>query len=341
MGWLRDRVNLKWMIILVIIGLLFFFKNALNFLLLTFIFTYLAYTIFVKVLHILPSKLKRPKLLALVMYSVIVAVVGLIIYLYLPSAIHQLTAIINQSSSFSLEPYSYMIPDQIYGFIQNLDMEGILEDIGANILHATAHVSTFLLEAFIALLLSFFFILEIDKIKAFSRSFKTSETEKIFDQVVKFGNSFLNTFGLAIKVQIMISLVNTVLSVIGLIILGFPNILGLAIMIFFLGLMPVIGVTISLVPLSIIAFQIGGLYYVFYVFAMILIIHAIESYILNPKLYSITMKLPIFFTFMVLMVSELLFGAWGLVIGIPLFVFIVEVIKGESNTQSPFQMSEK
>ncbi|HWL12872.1 MAG TPA: AI-2E family transporter, partial [Ureibacillus sp.] len=294
----------------------------------TFIFTYLAYTIFEKLLHILPQPLKRPKLLLILIYTLILVVVGITGYRYLPSAMHQLSAIVVQSSSFNIEPYRDMIPESIYRFILNLDMEGILEDIGGTILEKTGDVSTFLLEAFMALLLSFFFILEIDKIKIFCKSFKTIQTEKVYNQVVLFGSSFLNTFGLAIKVQIIISTINTVLSVIGLLFLGFPNILGLAIMIFFLGLMPVIGVVISLIPLSIIAFQIGGFMYVVYIFSMVMIIHAIESYFLNPKLYSITMKLPIFFTFMVLMVGELLFGAWGLVIGIPLFVFIVEMIKG-------------
>ena len=324
MSWLKERVNLKWIIMLFIIGLLFFFANALNFLL----FTYLAYTIFEKLLHILPQPLKRPKLLLILIYTLILVVVGITGYRYLPSAMHQLSAIVVQSSSFNIELYRDMIPESIYRFILNLDMEGILEDIGGTILEKTGDVSTFLLEAFMALLLSFFFILEIDKIKIFCKSFKTIQTEKVYNQVVLFGSSFLNTFGLAIKVQIIISTINTVLSVIGLLFLGFPNILGLAIMIFFLGLMPVIGVVISLVPLSIIAFQIGGFMYVVYIFSMVMVIHAIESYFLNPKLYSITMKLPIFFTFMVLMVGELLFGAWGLVIGIPLFVFIVEMIKG-------------
>lgn len=331
MSWLKDKVNLKWIIMIFIIGLLFFFANALNFLLLTFIITYLAYTVFVKVLHILPQPLIRPKLLLILMYTLILVVVGTTGYRYLPAAISQLSAIIVQSSSFNIELYRDMIPERIYGFILNLDMEGILEDIGGTILDKIGDISTFLLEAFMALLLSFFFILEIDKIKIFCKSFKTIQTEKVYNQIVLFGTSFLNTFGLAIKVQIMISIINTVLSVIGLLILGFPNILGLAIMIFFFGLMPVIGVVISLIPLSIIAFQIGGFMYVVYIFGIVMIIHAIESYILNPKLYSITMKLPIFFTFMVLMVGELLFGAWGLVIGIPLFVFIVEMIKGTTD----------
>ncbi|CAM5223285.1 putative PurR-regulated permease PerM OS=Ureibacillus acetophenoni OX=614649 GN=SAMN05877842_12013 PE=3 SV=1 [Ureibacillus acetophenoni] len=334
MNWFKEQANLKWIIIIVIIGLLYFFKNALNFLLLTFIFTYLAYTAFAKILHILPKSLKRPKLLVVLMYSIIIAVVTLTGYHYLPAAIQQLTAIIIQSSSINIEQFKDLMPERIYEYIRNLDMEGILKNVADTLLAAIKDVSTFLLEVVMAILLSFFFILEIDKIKTFSNSFRSSKTEKVFIQIVNFGNSFLNTFGLAIKVQIQISLVNTVLSVIGLMILGFPNILGLAIMIFFLGLMPVIGVVISLIPLSIIAFQIGGIMYIIYVFIMIMIIHAIESYFLNPKLYSITMKLPIFFTFMVLIVGELLFGAWGLIIGIPLFVFIVEVIKGSSDLRT-------
>lgn len=333
MNWLKDKLDLKWITIIVLLGIIFFLRSALNFLLLTFIITYLTYTIFDKVLHILPRPLKKPKLVLLLMYSLILLGVVSIGYQYLPVAIQQFSAIIVQGSTFNIETYKDILPEKIYGFVENLDMDIILKDIGGKLLGATAGVSTFLLEAFMAILLSFFFILEIDKIKLFAQSFRSSRTERIYDQVVQFCNSLLNTFGLALKVQIMISTINTCLSVIGLLILGFPNILGLAIMIFLLGLMPVIGVVISLIPLSIIAFQIGGVNYVIFILIMIAVIHAIESYFLNPKLYSITMKLPIFFTFIVLMVGEIVFGAWGLVIGIPLFVFIVELIKGPSDTK--------
>lgn len=334
MNWLKDKFGLKWITIIVFIGVLFFFKNALNFLLLTFIITYLAYTVFTKLIDKLPRSLQKPKLLLLIMYSLILMIVINTGYRYLPVAVQQFSAIIVQSSSFNIELYKDIIPQQLYEFVQNLDMEGILEDIGGKLLEATAGVSSLLLETFVAILLSFFFILEIDKIKAFSASLRTPNTEKVFDQIAQFGRGFLNTFGLAIKVQIMISLFNTALSVVGLFLLGFPNIIGLALMIFLLGLMPVIGVVISLIPLSIIGFQIGGVTYIFYMLIMIMIIHAIESYYLNPKLYSITMKLPIFYTFIVLMVSELLFGAWGLIIGIPLFVFFVELVKGTDMSTS-------
>lgn len=341
MQLLKEKQYLKWLTIIALIALLFFLKNALNFLLLTFIFTYLAHAIYTTILTILPVALRRPKALIFVMYIIILMLIVITGYRYLPVAIQQFSTIIIQGSSFNINAYAEFLPERIFSFVENLDMPGILSDLGAKVLAATAGISTLLLEAFVAILLSFFFLFELDKIKAFSASFRTETTAKVYDQVVSFGQSFLNTFGIAIKVQIMISTVNTVLSVIGLILLGFPNIMGLAIMIFLLGLMPVIGVVISLLPLSIIAFQVGGPLYVVYMFIMIMVIHAIESYFLNPKLYSITMKLPIFYTFIVLMVGELLFGAWGLVIGIPLFVFIVGLIKGDPFVKNEHSRSER
>ena len=85
---------------------------------------------------------------------------------------------------------------------------------------------------------------------------------------------------------ILIAVVNCVLSVIALWILGFPQLLGLALMIFLLGLIPVAGVIISLFPLCMIAYNIGGIMYVVYILVIVTVIHALESYVLNPKFMS-------------------------------------------------------
>ncbi|NRE04462.1 hypothetical protein DBN73_17895, partial [Enterococcus faecalis] len=41
--------------------------------------------------------------------------------------------------------------------------------------------------------------------------------------------------------------------------------------------------------------------------------------VLNPKFMSSKTELPIFYTFVILLVSERLFGVWGLIVGIPVF----------------------
>ena len=57
-----------------------------------------------------------------------------------------------------------------------------------------------------------------------------------------------------------------------------------------------------------------------------MIIHGIEAYILNPKLMSSKTDLPVFYTFVVLIFSQHFFGVWGLIIGIPVFVFLLDVL---------------
>lgn len=105
-------------------------------------------------------------------------------------------------------------------------------------------------------------------------------------------------------------------------------------MVFLLGLIPVAGVVISLVPLSIIAYTLGGGMYVLYIVLVIVIIHAIEAYFLNPKLMSAKTELPIFFTFIVLIFSEHYIGIWGLIIGIPIFVFILDILEVTNKEES-------
>src|SRR5699024_12501686 len=129
-----------------------------------------------------------------------------------------------------------------------------------------------------------------------------------------------------IEAQFMIALISTFPTIIVLIILGFPQIFGLALMVFVLGLIPVAGVIISLIPLSLIAYTIGGFLTVIYLLIAIMVIHAIEAYILNPKLMSSKTDLPVFYTFIVLIFSQNFFGVWGLIVGIPVFVFLLDVL---------------
>lgn len=74
--------------------------------------------------------------------------------------------------------------------------------------------------------------------------------------------------------------------------------------------------------------------YVLYIVLVIVIIHAIEAYFLNPKLMSAKTELPIFFTFIVLIFSEHYIGIWGLIIGIPIFVFILDILEVTNKEES-------
>nr|DAX87160.1 MAG TPA: AI-2E family transporter [Caudoviricetes sp.] len=91
---------------------------------------------------------------------------------------------------------------------------------------------------------------------------------------------------------------------------------------------------ISLIPLSIIGYSVGGIRYVIYIFIMIMIIHAIEAYVLNPKFMASKTEVPIFYTFLVLLVAEHFWGTWGLIVGVPIFTFLLDVLGIKSAKKS-------
>ena len=168
--------------------------------------------------------------------------------------------------------------------------------------------------------------MEIDELQRFGTKFTHSTFGWYFSDVMYFADKFINSFGVVIEAQLFIALVNTLITTITLIFLQMPNIPSLAIMVFLLSLVPVAGAMISVVPLSIIAYTVNGLQGVLSIVVMIVVIHLLETYVLNPKFMSSRTKLPVFFTFVVLMVGDRLFGTWGLIVGIPIFTFILDIL---------------
>ena len=93
--------------------------------------------------------------------------------------------------------------------------------------------------------------------------------------------------------------------------MNMPQLLSLGIMVFVLSLVPVAGVIISAIPMMFIGYSVGGLRYVFYIVIMLVVVHALEAYVLNPKFMASRTELPMFYTFVVLFVAEHLFWCLG------------------------------
>ena len=220
--------------------------------------------------------------------------------------------------------------NQVLQFIdQYLEKSNLLSQLqnGASmILRYIQDIGAVGLSFVMSFILSFFFMIEKKQMADFSKLFL-----KViligFQDIYYFANKFVNTFGVVMEAQFFIAVVNTVITTLALAIIGFTQLPSLAIMIFILSLVPVAGVIISCIPLSFIAYSQGGLNDVIYILALITIVHLFESYVLNPKFMSSKTELPIFYTFVILLVSERLFGVWGLIVGIPVFTFFLDVLK--------------
>lgn len=334
----RKREVKRILIFALIIIILYSVRSIINIILLTFIFAFLMD-------RLVEFTVKRVRfnrsLLVILLYTTIVGILTFGIAKYLPIITVEISQLVKRITTFSADSHDNVLINYIETVISSDQIAAYVENGFSFLVKSFTDISKTSIQVLLALILSLFFLLEKPRLKEFTRKFKNSKIAPFYYEIEFFGKKFTRTFGKVIEAQFIIAIVNTVLSVLILIALGFPQIIGLAIMIFFLGLIPVAGVIISLVPLTIIAFTIGGFLKVIYLFFAIMIIHAIEAYILNPKLMSAKTDLPVFYTFVVLIFSQHFFGVWGLIIGIPVFVFLLDVLDVTNKEPASSLVSKK
>jgi predicted PurR-regulated permease PerM len=81
-------------------------------------------------------------------------------------------------------------------------------------------------------------------------------------------------------------------------------------------------VLISSIPISLMAVNAGGVSLGLWAGVMIIIIHLIEAYILNPRIVSRLMHLNPVLTLLILYIAHSLIGIWGMLLGVPISVYI-------------------
>ncbi|WML37370.1 AI-2E family transporter [Clostridium sp. OS1-26] len=312
---------LKNVVEFMLLGLIIYLmRDLFNLFLFTFLFSYLIYNLqkfIVNKTHL------HKTIVTILLYFIIIGLIGFFICKYIPEIIKEVQIIFEEISKIN-------VPDKWVKYINSLteqiDIEKSYDKFMNTMLSIGKSVVQGSLNVFISLVLSMFFVLDKEKITKFIYKFKTSKISCIYNHFEYFGTNFLNSFGKVIQAQFLIALANSFLSIIALYFMGFPQLMGLGFMIFILSFIPVAGTIISLIPLSLIAFNIGGLIKVISVIIMIALIHCFESYVLNPKLMSDKTSLPIFFIFIILIAGKYFMGVWGLLLGIPLFIFILDIL---------------
>ena len=327
-AWHRfiDNVPLRRFVVLaLLIWVLYLVRGMLSAILLTFIFTYIVVHWVRFVQRWLP---KLPSLLVvLVTYAVLIAAVYFAVTKYLPLLITQIIKMVNSVLKFYQSQDGSWLIKQLNHYISAKTVTAQVKH-GINLAFSTlTSLTKMAVTFFMSFILSFFYTIELKQMYSFSRLFLTSDLFSwLFEDIYFFGKKFVNTFGVVLEAQFFIALCNTALTTICLMFMHMPQILALALMVFVFSLVPVAGVIISLIPLSMVGYSVGGIRDVIYIIIMITAIHALESYVLNPKFMSSRTELPIFYTFVVLMVSEILFGTWGLIVGVPIFTFLLDIM---------------
>ena len=308
--------------------LIYAMKSMLNLILLTFLITYLIYIFQSFILE----KLKRimrvnEVVLTLFLYITLIGTIVVLARIYLPVLVTQVIYISREFTNAAVNSNNDSIKKYVLPFILRFDITQYLNDKAGTLFESVISVGKWGLNIILAVILSLFFMIGKHKIRKFFKGFETSRVAGQYKYMKLFAQNFVNSFGKVISAQIIIAFCNTILSTLVLSILKFPQILALGLMIFLFSLVPIAGVIISLIPLALIAFKIGGIIKVVDVIVIVVVLHSLESYVLNPKFMSDKTDLPVFLVFIILIVSEHFMGIWGLLIGIPLFIFTLDLLK--------------
>lgn len=343
---------------LLLVVIFFLFQDFLFVFFLTFIFWYLFYT-FSKYLKskidlILLNYIKdQEKLKKLKKIFSINFIAGVLYILFLWFMIYTIITL-PQKLSLELSNFAYQVPlfqEYIFQINQKLiELRNIWSEIWKNFWDIISQQDiNLLLQIFdkarifwiiflkiiIALVLSFIFIIDRNKLFIYLKTIEKSNFWFLYTEYTSIIKKIVKTFGAAFKAQSFIALANATLTTIWLLIIWFintgevyPFIYTLAIIVFIFWFIPILWLFISSIPIFIIGFtMIGGWPVVIQIIILLIIINIIETYYLNPKIVSSVMHLPISLTFVILVISEHFLWFAGLILWIWFFYLSIELLK--------------
>ncbi|EHN58878.1 MAG: AI-2E family transporter [Oenococcus sp.] len=328
------RKNVKLYLTLALLILVIYFLRAfMGIVLLTTIFAYLA----IKSSLYFKKRFQVPYLLAVVsLYILILGLLAAAISYAAPLLVDQLKVIPQMVSKAIINHplLNRSINRLVNRFIHSSEMVSNSRNVVVTGFREAGHVGRGLTHFVLAVFLSFVYSISRPRILSFGKEFLKSPYHEFFGNVHFLARKFVLILGKIIETQLLICTINTFLMTIGLFFLRMPDLLLLAIIVFLLGLIPVAGVLISVIPLTVIAFASGGLIRVAEVIVLVIVIHMFESYFLHPRLMADRTDLPVFIAFITLIVMSKLIGDWGLIVGLPIVSFFLDIFGIHSSEKS-------
>ncbi len=132
---------------------------------------------------------------------------------------------------------------------------------------------------------------------------------------------FYSHFHQVMGAQFIISLINTLLTIVLLFVLGVPHKVSLTVLVFIFGLLPIVGNLISNTIICISALLWAGPWQLVASLVFLVIIHKLE-YFLNSKIIGNRVQLPMYMILLGLIIGESLFHISGMILAVPVILFV-------------------
>jgi predicted PurR-regulated permease PerM len=354
----------KWAIWIVLIAIIFLLRHLFPIFFLTFVLSYIGST----AVNALTRRFPRRKLNVIVVYVFFLAILTGIGLLVVPRMMGETLNLARQyivaeaarpegpSENIINREARELVDGFIIGVAGNATfvdfresdayamiltkVDGMLKRATARMVPALmlfgSQAAAFALQFLISVILSFLMIWDLPATRARIQRFAYGRTAEVYTEIAPGLTAFGVMLGRAFEAQSVVAVVNALLSFAVFVLLGLPSVALLAMVVFFCSYIPILGMIISTLPAAFLAFKVGGITHVLWLIAAILVIHAIEAYMLNPLIYGRHLRLHPIAVLVILLVAEHLFGVWGLLLGVPIAAFVLKyVIEGEPVVQPP------
>lgn len=165
----------------------------------------------------------------------------------------------------------------------------------------------------------------------------------IYDEFVPDVTKFCSVLGKSFEAQGLIAITNTNLTTAGLLVLSTMGLGFLSLVTLICSFIPVAGVFISTLPMCVVVLSEYGVAKALAVIVMVILVHLIEAYVLNPQIYSARLHLHPFMVLAVLYIAEHSYVIQVLLLAVPIAVYIIRTIiidepEGEADAKQDAQL---
>lgn len=273
-------------------------------------------------------------------FVALILIFGILITLFalvIPMFVTQLTTLIKDLPNLyniAVEKINWLLNDKLHLEQQlqlspNIQGLSIIQNNLGNILNYSINTiqSVFgvLLTIGTTIVVSFFMVKDVDKIKSniigfFSRNKKNTDRYKMFIEIDEVLMSYIK--GIVIDSFIVGLLTTVVCMVLG---LDYAIVFGILIMI--LNLIPYIGAIISYTIASLYALTVGGPVLAVITLICLVAVQIIDANVLQPNIIAKSVNLHPVIVLSGLIVFELFFGIFGMIISVPVLAVIKIILK--------------
>lgn len=254
----------------------------------------------------------------LLIYVIIIFLIGVVVGIILPPLISQTTEFVNKLPQIISSTDNYIIFHRIP--VENLStiMAKQINQFSGDLVAITSKIVSSVILIVTMFVLTFYFLLDWKNlIKVVSSPFSGAEEKRIINIISKVEDGL----GRWVRGQLLLSLVVGIFTYIGLIIIGIPYALPLALIAGILEILPIVGPIIAAVPAILVGLTISPIMAVAAA-ATFLIVQQLENHLIVPVVMSrvVGVRPPIII--IALLIGAQLAGITGAFLAIPIIVVI-------------------